>query len=40
MWQFIVLVFHFNILFGVFITKKSCLVIFSFNISSFLINYF
>lgn len=41
MCQFIVLVSLFNsILLSVFITKESCLVIFSFNISSFLINNF
>lgn len=40
MCQFIVLIFHFNFLLGVFITKKPRLVIFSFNISSFLINNF
>jgi len=40
MCQFIVIVFHFNFLLGVFVTKKQCLVIFSFNISSFLIKNF
>lgn len=40
MCQFIVLVFHCNFLLGVFITKKSCLVMFSFNTSSFLNNKF